>query len=138
VTGLPTLVLTGGGPAASSRAASRSRTFDWYSSIRLVTGTGQNDSSDGTAPGIRADEARAVSGGRSASFFSRQRRTISRSRGGSAVRSGASWTTRYSTLAAFPSPNGGAPPAAYAITQPSPKTSAAGPVAVPTACSGDM
>src|ERR1035441_10898512 len=82
--------------------------------------------------------ARTGSVGRAWGSFARQAETNSRSCGGTPARAGSPWTTRYRTAAAVPEPNGPAPVAAEAITQPRANTSLAGPAALPSACSGAM
>ena len=82
--------------------------------------------------------ASRLRGGRAAGAFAKQPDTRSRSGTGMPSRAGAEWTTRYSTSAGLPSPNGAAPVAANASTPPSENTSPAGSGGPPSACSGDM
>ena len=79
-----------------------------------ASGPGQNDVGDAAAAGPSREimAARAASPGRLAGFLARQAATISLSPGGMLARSGWPLTTRYSTAAALPSPNGGMPAAA--------------------------
>lgn len=76
--------------------------------------------------------------GRLPGSLSRHRATSARSRGGSTVRFGCSWTIRNIRACADPVPNGPDPEAVNASTAPSEKTSLAVPTAAPVSCSGDM
>ena len=109
-------------------------------SITSATSAGQNDVgvavTAGPARVIMAP--RAASSGRCLGSLARQPEITSRSLSGTEVRSGRPVTTRYSTDAALPPPNGALPLAAKASTQPSENTSLAGPTCAPSACSGDM
>ena len=109
-------------------------------SITSATSAGQNDVgvavTAGPARVIMAP--RAASSGRCLGSLARQAEITSRSLSGTEVRSGRPVTTRYSTDAALPPPNGALPLAAKASTQPSENTSLAGPTSAPSACSGDM
>src|SRR5215469_5531355 len=109
-------------------------------SITFATSAGQNDVgvavTAGPARVIMAP--RAASSGRCAGSLARQGEITSRSLSGTELRSGCPVTTRYSTDAALPPPNGALPLAAKASTQPSENTSLAGPTSAPSACSGDM
>src|SRR5580693_2663062 len=109
-------------------------------SITSATSAGQNDVgvavTAGPARVIMAP--RAASSGRCLGSLARQAEITSRSFSGTEVRSGRPVTTRYSTDAALPPPNGALPLAAKASTQPSENTSLAGPTSAPSACSGDM
>ena len=90
--------------------------------------------------GWRAPTAssRATAVGRCAGSLTRQRSISGRTAAGTPSRSGVSWTTRYSSEAVVPPPNGPLPVAAKASTVPRLKTSLGGPTSVPMACSGDM
>src|SRR5215468_11992556 len=94
-----------------------------------ATGSGQNEV--GVAVMAGPDRAivapRAVSPGRCEGSFDRQAEITSRSGPNKPVSSGSALTTRYSTDAALPPPNGALPVAAKASTPPSEKTSLAGP-----------
>ncbi len=80
---------------------------------------------------------RAAAPGRSAGSLARQARMSGASCGGTADRSGSSWTTRYSiTSEDAPDPNGVSPVSAYARVAPKAKTSVAGVTAAPRTCSG--
>lgn len=65
--------------------------------------------------------------GRSAGSLARQRATSGASSAGTPVRSGSSWTTWYATMYGLSESNGPCPVAACTSTEPSAKTSAAGP-----------
>ena len=90
--------------------------------------------------GWRAPTAssRATAVGRCAGSLTRQRSISGRTAAGTPSRSGVSWTTRYSSEAVVPPPNGPLPVAAKASTVPRLKMSLGGPTSVPMACSGDM
>ncbi len=90
--------------------------------------------------GCRAPTAssRATAVGRWAGSLTRQRSISGRNAAGTPVRSGVSWTTRYSSEAVVPPPNGPWPVAEKASTVPRLKMSLGGPTSAPTACSGDM
>ena len=105
-----------------------------------ATSAGQNDVGVAVTTGaVRVIMApRAASSGRCFGSLARQAEITSRSLSGTEVRSGRPVTTRYSTDAALPPPNGALPLAAKASTQPRENTSLAGPTGAPSACSGDM
>ncbi len=82
--------------------------------------------------------SRAAAAGRPAGSLTRHRSISGRTSGGTPSRSGTPRTTRSSTAAAGPVPNGLRPVAAKASTVPRLNTSLSGPTGWPAACSGDM
>ena len=82
--------------------------------------------------------SRPAAAGRLAGSLARHRSISGSTSGGAPRRSGAPRTTRSSTAAAWPEPNGLRPVAAKASTAPRLNTSLRDPTAWPAACSGDM
>ena len=91
-------------------------------------------------PGWRAPTpaSRPLAVGRWLGSLARQRSISGRTVGGTWSRLGVPWTTRYSSAAVVPVPNGPSPVAANARTAPRLKMSLGGPTSFPMACSGDM
>ena len=80
----------------------------------------------------------AAAAGRRAGSLARHHSISGRTSAGASSRPGAPRTTRSSTSAGFPAPNGLRPVAAKASTAPRLNTSLSGPTSCPAACSGDM
>ncbi|CAM5227763.1 hypothetical protein SFIMM107S_05093 [Streptomyces griseus] len=104
------------------------------SAIRWVTGPGSQLPPDRSSANARRMSAVV---GRSSGALDRHASTTGRSPGGSAPSSAGSCTVRNSIASTGPVPNGRPPVAAYTRTQPSEKTSLAGPIRRPCACSGE-
>ena len=82
--------------------------------------------------------SRPAAVGRWLGSLARQRSISGRTSAGTRSRLGEPWTTRYSSAAVVPVPNGPSPVAAKTRTAPRLKMSVGGPTSRPTACSGDM
>ncbi|GCD92794.1 hypothetical protein EHYA_00436 [Embleya hyalina] len=132
------VVVGSGRPLAASREAGRPvRTSAARLTARvIVSGSQLPPPGPSSARLTKSISARGV--GRRTGSLSRHAATASRMEAGSAPTSAGSPTTRRSTAAGGPSPNGRCPDAAYTIVEPSANTSLAALTGRPRDCSGDM
>ena len=119
----PTPAVAGAGPDAAAGANAR------------MIDSGRQFAVGWSAP---TSASRPAAVGRWLGSLARQRSISGRTSAGTWSRLGEPWTTRYSSAAVVPVPNGPWPVAAKARTAPRLKMSLGGPTSRPTACSGDM
>ena len=100
-----------------------------------MIGSGSQPDAGAAAP---ASASSSLAVGRCAGFFSRHRATSGRIWAGTPASCAGECTTRYTSAAVGPLPNGTSPEAANARIAPRLKTSLGGPTSAPIACSGDM